>query len=294
VRNTVQDATVWDEFTQGSWLWCRAVTRDEYAHAMETGFWADGKPARQMSDEEKLGIDTSTGGNNPPIEESLADQIAALVGKIEDLAVTDQASADAASGYLDKLRKLLELAEAARVREKEPFLEGGRQVDAKWSKVRQPGIDAGTRLKAARDKWLRDEQARLDAIAAEETRKRREEAERAAEAEAERLRKEAEQHGQPVDESEIAERVQAAVPVVEEVQPERARASSDFGRATTAKKTKRAMIVDLSILAGHFVIGTGTADKPLPDADFLDYMQKRADKAMRAKITLPGVEISEG
>lgn len=309
VMNTTGDVKKWEEFCEASWLWCRAVTREDYARAMDTGFWPDdNKPARQMTDEEKLGIDTSTGGNNPPIEESLADQIAALVAKVTALEVKDKPTADTASGYLDKLRKLLELAEAERVKEKAPHAQAAAQVDAKWSAVRDPGIAAGAKLKLARDTWLKNEQARLDAIAEAENKKRREaaeaenakrraEADAAAEAEAERLRKEAAQHGQQVDEQEIAARVAETVaPPVEvkpvEVKPEVAKASSTFGRATSAKKTKVAQITDRAKLVA-FLMDGGVPDEPAPDADFLDYLQVRANKAMRGKITLPGVEIVE-
>jgi len=288
VRNTIEHADEWEDFTRTSWLKCVAVKRDDYATAMSTGFWpSDNKPARHMSTDEKLGIDVKPGDNYAPPEEALADQIATLTAKIEATSVADQESADAASGLLDRMRRLLELAEAERVKEKEPHLTAGRLVDSKWEKIRDPGKSAGAKLKAARDAWLKKEQARLDAIAAEENRKRQAEAEADAERERERLRKEAENTGQIVDEQEIEQRVAAVVETPPEVVPEKAKASSDFGRATSAKKVKRAEIVDMAKLVAHFM------NPENPDEGFAAYMQDRANKAMRGKITLPGVQIVE-
>lgn len=286
VMNTVENAKEWDEFLGGGWLHCIAVSFDDYNRAIETGFWpSDNKPARQMTADERLGIDTNAGSNNAPIDELLSDQIAAVVEKVKATKVTDQASADAASGLLDKLRKLLEKAEAERVAEKEPFLEGGRTVDAKWSAIRDPGKVAGEALKAARDAWLKAEQARLDRIAAEENRKRREAADAAAAAETERLRKEYEAAGQQIDETEIAERVVTTIAPVEEVVAPKAKASSDFGRATSAKKVKRAVVTDPVSLVQHFF--------DTKDEDFEAYLAQRVTKAWRGKILLPGAKVVE-
>lgn len=303
VRNTVEHAAEWDEFTQGSWLWCRAVSKADYAQALTSGVWPDGKPARQMTAEEKLGIDVKPGDNNAPQSETLAEQIASLVDKIDGTLVTDQASADVASGLLDKMRKLLELAADAHKVEKQPHWDAGLAVDAKWAKIRDPGISAGKILKAARDNWLKKEQDRLDAITAAENkkrrdeaeaenRKRREEADALAAAETERLRKEAEAHGQIVDENEIAERVAETVAPVVEVKAEtieapKAKASSAFGRGTTAKKTKVITVTDAALLINFLL------DSRHPDPELAEWLQKKAEKIVKAKMTAPGITVEE-
>lgn len=308
VRNTAEHADKWEEFIAGSWLKCVAVSRLEYMAALERGRWpSDDKPSTALTENEKLGIaDPTAGGNDAPADEAIADQIAALLEKVKAAEVKDQESADAASGLLDKMRGLIKLADAQHDVEKRPILEEANRVDAKWNNIRNPAKDAGVSLKARRDAWLKQEQDRLNAIAAEENKKRMAEAAAIAETERQRLlaeaneraeaqRKAAEQMGMepgpvPTEEeiaAEVEQQVAETVKAPELVAPEKAQASSAFGRATSAKKVKTATVVDAALLCNHFL------DTRYPDKDFAAYLQTRADKAMRAKITLPGVEITE-
>jgi len=274
--NTVDDTEQWQNFIDKDWLKCVPVTKEEWASAIETGFWTDGKPSRQMSQDEKLGIDTSVGDNDAPPEEMIGDQIAALAEKAAAAKVTDQASADEATGILDRLRVLLGKAEDTRKVEKEPHWLAGKAVDEKWKGVMTPGTTASETLEARRKAWLKAEQKRLDAEAAAE-RKRL-----ADEAEARRIQaeKDAKAKGEPA-------------PVIEPepepvVETKRATAGTAYGRQSGLKKTKVATITDLPMLVNSLVFaGEG------PDADCLAYFQSRADKAMRASITLPGVTITE-
>lgn len=275
--DTVNNADQWQSFIDKDWLKCVPVTKAEWAQAIETGFWIDGKPSRPMSNDEKLGIATEpSGGNDAPAEELLGDQIASLAEKAAAAQVTDQASADAATGILDRLRALLQKAEDARKTEKEPHWLAGKAVDEKWKGVMTPGTTASETLEARRKAWLKAEQKRLDAEAAAE-RKRL-----ADEAEARRIQaeKDAKAKGEPA-------------PVIEPepepvVETKRATAGTAYGRQSGLKKTKVATITDLPMLVNSLVFaGEG------PDADCLAYFQSRADKAMRASITLPGVTITE-
>lgn len=286
LMNTEQNADKWQEFLDQTWPLCHAVSTPAYHAAMASGFWADGKPARKMSDEEKLGIDVKPGDNQAPVEEALADQIAALVEKADATPEPQtQEQANAATGILDKLRTLLKRAETERVAEKEPHLEAGRAVDAKWALVADPGKRAGVALDERRKSYLRKEQARLDALAAEETRKREEaaRAERQRLADEENARRAAEAAEQGDAPAELVKPEDIAVPEVAPVEAQRATAGTEFGRASGLKKVKVAVIEDKAKLLAAL------AD----DDDMLAYLQSRADKAMKAKITLPGVKIEE-
>ena len=279
-RDIMGGSEGWHEFIGASWLHCVAVTKLEYDQARLNGRWSDGKPARQMDEAEKLGIDVSTGGNNPPIEESLADQIKSLAATLDATPEpVDQDAANKLSGNLEKMRGLLKLAEAERVTEKEPWLTGEREVEAKWKAVKAPGEQAGIAAEARRKNYLRKEQARLDAEAAAERKRLQAEADR----ENERIRAEnaaklaeaEKEGGQPIEEGELASEV--AAPVVE---APRAVAGGAFGRASGLRKVKVAVVEKPEELAMHFI--------KTNDGDFSDYLQKRAAAALRGKILLPG------
>lgn len=276
---------VQDFLHNGSWLKCSAVSEDAYHAAMETGYWADDRqPARQMTKEQKVGVDLSTGGNNPPLDQSLADQIEAAAATAADIEVIDQASADKATGALDRLRLLLQKAEAERVSEKAPFLQGGKDVDARWGAIAQPGETAKNALEKRRKVWLRAEQSRLDALAAEETRKRnqaaREEAERIAAAENARRAAEAEQLGQEPAETVKPEEIEVAVAPVE---APRAKAGTAFGRASGLKKVKVGVITDKA----KFV--AAITEQP----DFIEFLNAKVARLAKANVLLDGMTIKE-
>lgn len=272
------------EFLSGStWLNAVAVSHADYLAAMETGKWSDGKPARKMDEAERHDIDISEGDNAAPVEESLADQIAALAAKINATAEpTTQDQANTLAGNLDKMRALLKLAENKRVEEKQPHLDAGREVDSKWQAIGEPGGNAYRDGEAKRKAFLKKEQARLDAIAAEDRRKEQERID----AENKRIREENERIA-----AEAAEKGEdAAATLVPEIsapaaEAPRATAGGTFGRSTGLRKVTVIDAVDVAVLAKHFIDGK--------DADFITYLTDRAKKAVRAKITLPGVTTKE-
>jgi len=276
-KDTVTNAEDWNRFIQTGWLHCVAVTREDYAAALKTGRWpSDNKPAREMSADEKLGIDTTSGGNNPPVEESLADQIKNLAELIAGTKEpTNKDEAEVLAGRLDKMRRLLQLAETERIREKEPFLQGGRDVDARWKAIGEPGGNAYRDGTARQKSWLRKEQARLDKEAADERDRLRKEAED----KQAKVNEQAEQMGMEPDRTPIAE------PVVE---TKRATVGTAHGRAQGLRKVKVAKIDDLPKLVNALVFGEGGAD-----ADVIAYFQGRADKALKGGIVLPGVIVEE-
>lgn len=286
LMNTEQNADKWQEFLDQTWPLCHAVPTPAYHAAMASGFWADGKPARKMTEEEKLGIDTKPGDNQAPVEETLAEQIAATVEKAEAMPEPKtQDEADAATGIVDKLRKLWKRADEERDREKRPHDEAAAAVQAKWKPIMEPAKIAGAALDERRKTYLRKEQARLDAIAAEETRKRQEaakiEAQRIADEENARRAAEAAEKGEtPTD---VVKAEDIAMPEVAPVEAARATAGTAFGRNSGLKKKNVGTITDKDALIAALK----------DDADFTAYLQSRVDAAVRAKVTLPGVTVKE-
>lgn len=330
-------ADEWQDFVNGAWLHCVAVDKAAWAAALETGFWpSDNKPARQMSTDEKLGISTEqSGGNDAPIEETLADQIEALADKLEKAKEpTTQAEADALTGDLDRMRALLKKATDVREDEYRPHKDAADAVSTKWATIMKPGQEAGKTAEAKRKAYLAKEQRRLDDIAAEERRKREEEARKAAQAERERLqaeadaraeeererrRVEAEAKAKAAEEARIAAEADAAKKaeadrlaaeakaaeeaaanvqaevvaepevVVEKVEAKRASAGTTFGRQSGLKKVKVGKIVNLSQMIAAMLFDESRGQ----DADLMEYLQGRADKAAKGGFPLPGTVIEE-
>ena len=301
-----------DEFTNNTFLKCKAVRRLDWTAAVERGEWQDGKRAIPQTDEEKHDIipdtPTSEGGNNPVDEETgeevdafwlqiktkLEAQIAKgkAIGKIDSLE-----KANAAAAVRDAIREIGALGEKRRKEEKEPHDKAAAAVQAKWVPVLGPASTLAAGLLADIDAFQRAEKARLE----------REERERIRRETEERLRREAEERRER-EEREAAERAARGeaytpagdVPTDADIaaQAEQAAAEapvevakpvvqgSAFSRATSRAKVARGKIVDLGKLAAHFV--------EQKDEDFIAYLQKRVDGAYRVKLTLPGTEADNG
>jgi hypothetical protein len=261
------------DFFSSSWFKCCAVTEEDYQRALDTGFWPDGKPSRQMSEEEKLGLPPAgdEGSNSAPIFEVLEEQINALLDKARGITkVSTQEEADTVSGFMDQIKKLADRADKERSAEKTPHDEAGKAVQAKWLPIIEPARNARKYLDRLRQGFLAAEQDRLNREAAERQRELEQQAIADAQAEAE----ERGEDPRAIDPAEV---------YVPEVQPERAAAGSQFGRSTGLRMKKVAVIVDRDKLIAHLH----------DDDDFIAYLQKRADSAVRAKVKLPGVESKE-
>lgn len=276
-------ADLWFDFTTGGWLKCLAVTRKDWDIACDTKFWPDGKPARLMSQEEKLGISTEqSGGNAAPVEETLADQIEALADKLNEVAEpTTQEQADALTGDLDRMRALLKRADTERETEYRPHKKAADAVSQKWADIMKPGQDAGTSAEAKRKAYLKKVQAALDA---------------AAEAERKRLAKEAEDKRKAAEAAaqEAAAKGEEPPPVVEPepvpvVEAKRASAGTSFGRQSGLKRVKVGKIVNLQQMIAAMLFD----DSKEPDADLMAYLQERANKAAKGGFPLPGTRIDE-
>lgn len=301
--NTITDGERVHEFIGTTWLKCVAVEEGVYHQAMLTGRWPDGKPARQMSAEEKLDLVPDTpqaeGGNNPvgedgqPLDlfhEQVVTKIDAALAKAQALPfpITTMEDAQKGAEIIDTLTALGKQGEAKRKAAKQFWLDGAAAVDQKWSAVRSAS-EMIAKLKGVIETFKRAETARLQKIADEAARVERARLQKIADDEAEEKRvalqkqldEEAEQRG------EAAEQV-VVEPEKVEVKAETVTApkvSSTYGRAVSTPKVKTATITDVRALCEHFIHAG--------DADFLEYLGKRANAAARAKITLPGTEIDK-
>lgn len=146
-----------------AWAVKHPVTEEAFNLHKETGRWPDEAPEVKSSRQnypddpfEQLMIELET-------EKSEAEEFLKEPIKTKE-------RADQAAAWADRLSNHAKKAENLRKVEKEPFLEGGRKIDAKW-KVAVDGFGSLVKaFKAAVTPFLREEQARI----AEEARKARE------------------------------------------------------------------------------------------------------------------------
>lgn len=138
--------------------------------------------------------------NQPPpdlligeaLRERLHDEHGGLIRRKDDLlaaasripAITDDDLAGRASDYIAQIKACAKAADAARVGEKEPYLEGGRAVDGFFKAITSPLEDVEKKVKQSLTVYHREKEA--------EERRRRMEAERIAREEADAKRREAE------------------------------------------------------------------------------------------------------
>lgn len=274
------DDAEYGDFIASTWPNCIAVTEEEYRTALTSGVWPrranapegderwDGtKPSRR--DDSAPADDGRS--NDPDPDASLADQIEALAERLNKTPEpTTQVAANKLSELLDRMRSLLKLAETERTQEKEPHLIAGREVDAKWSAITDPGKSAGIKAEDRRKAFLRKEQAKLDAAAAEENKRRLEEHRLAQEAAA----------GQTEE---------AAPPAPEPVVAEKAKAGSTHGRRTGLRKVRVGVVTDALAMVTYFVENS--------DVGFAAYLKDRAQAIARmpdnTRVMIPGIAVEE-
>ncbi len=198
------------------------------------------------------------GGNLPPTPydeiKARVDSLVATANKwaTERPVLLDKAMATLCDGYLTQVEKELKAAEDARTTEKAPFLAGGSAVDAKWNPVKSLLATIKTVLKPRYDKFLAEEQKRLDDQRAQAAA----EAQRLADA-AELAKKAAETGTGTVIENivaaeQLAEQAKEAVKAVTAI-PTRAAVKSDVSsRARSLRKTWHARVDNVSACFTHY------------------------------------------
>lgn len=181
---------------------------------------------------------TSLGDNGgPALGEEIADQVKAenaLLRRLTETLVDDKDTAEKVGECVNRLRKLKKQAEDEHKVAKEPWLEGGRAVDAAF-KPAITAADDGIRLGSAKVRvFLAKEQARLEQIARDEAALKQAEIDRKA-------REKAELTGAPVEDIEI-----------KQVKPKQvvAKVGTAAGRSLTANARKwfKAEITDYDTL----------------------------------------------
>jgi len=240
-----------------------AVTEEDYREALGLGYWPKDEPTPIAA--------PRPGSNMPsdPYEAIKAELQSELENSAELLRtpITDQAAADKAATWSRRVGLLLKRATDEHEIEKRPHLEASRNVDNKWRGVREEARELTDRLKFHVEAWLK----RLKREA--------EERRRQAEEEARILREQAEAERSPI---EAAELVAEAEAIVKQAEPPRSIAGRPNMRVSL--RTKRvAKITDY-----------GACLEALKDhPDLRELVQRLAQRAVTAGVTLAGVEVIE-
>jgi hypothetical protein len=207
------------------------------------------------------------GGNNPPeelpIDRQLAERIASAAKRVSEWlasiggAPKTKEQADKVADYATRFGDLHGEAEKAFKAEKEPWLKGGRAVDAKW-KFRDEATTLRKKYLDIANKWIGAENARL----AEEARKANDAAIAAA-------RKDAEALNEPVRE-------------IAPIEPQKV----TIGNTRAVSQRSRAVYVVKDVKA--FSAYLSEMENPPPD--FIDVLGKLANKLGAAGVNAPGIE----
>lgn len=179
--------------------------------------------------------------------------------------VTTQEQANKAGNFADVFAKLEKASDEARKSEKEPHLEAGRAVDAKWQPIVKRAAELKTWAKSTTTAFLIAEKAR---IAAEE--KAAAEARAKAAREAEEARRAAEATGAPPPAAELAP--PPAPP------PQKAKAAKVHLRTRNVHE-----ITDIRALLTYF------ADMNQTPPDLLAVCQTLVNRMRAAGVEVPGV-----
>ena len=240
--------------------WCarHPVAYETFAEFQSTGRWPD-----QLAPVE-------VAADLPPHERADAEltahreAMAKWIAEIGKIATQDQASK--AGNFADAFAKLEKTSDEARKSEKEPHLEAGRAVDAKWQPIVKRAAELKAWAKKATEPFLIAEKAR---IAAEEA-ARREAAAKAAR-DAEEARRRAEAAGAPPP------------PVEPAPLPPLAPAKAKAGKVHLRTVTKHEIVNMRSVLL--FL-----ADMNSHSADLTAAIQISVNRMRLAGVEVPGVE----
>ncbi len=262
---------------------CVAVTRPDWAAAIEAGKWADGKRIRLATPEEitKELADILPPGHNSQGEaaelffEQVREKLEAAMAEIRELGKIDtMEKANEVAEILAPARAVWKLGENQRVVEKAPHDTAAAAVQTKWhANLLKPAADL---FKWANDEAVamgRRETARLqkieaDRIAAEA---KAAETERAKQAAAMGIENET-RTDEEIEADAAAQAAQAAPPV---------RVGTAHGKALSAPKQRKGVITD--------EVKFYAAVKNDPNVKIA--MQKKADALARANHTVEGMKI---
>ena len=254
------------------WTWCcrNPITYEAYEKALAYKTWDDEPPA-------------AIGDNSGDVDPFEAIRIE-LIGEKETAEpflkadIKTQADADKAAVWAKRLTDIKNRAETMRKAEKEPFLEGGRAVDAKWKEITDSADTLAKTLKRHVEPFL------IAQKRAEEERQRKamQEAAAARQAEVEALKKASE--GDENAAKEAAEAKAKAEAAERDAETKRASAGRT-GAKVSIRVEKVGVVTDYAAAAAALV--------GMKHADIVGLIDQLANRAAKAGMPFAGMEIRE-
>jgi hypothetical protein len=248
------------------WTWCakNPVAKNDAKAAFETGQWPGDAP------------DVGHNIENVALADLIRDYAERALDWLRKTGIKDTQTKDMAANYRAKLLELKKQADTERELEKRPHLEASRAVDAKFKPLVEEADSAANQLRDALTRYMREEEARLEA-----ERRAKWEQERAA---AEAARREAEaQRAKQMAENPIAALTEPEpyLPFMPaEPEPVKVQAGGQRGRKTGLRTVTRYVVNDHAAALSFFA----------NSEDVKELIQKLAERASKAGVTVPGVE----
>ena len=253
------------------WTWCcqNPITYEAYQKAIDTGAWDDLPPP-------------AIGDNSGDVDPFEALKIE-LAGEIETTShflkssVESQADADKAAIWSKRLGELAKRAEIIRVAEKQPFLDGGRAVDAKWKEITDAADAKSKQLKKHVEPFLiaqrraEEERQRKAREAAEALRRQADEAARMA----------MESNAQVDNSAELLAQAKAAEADAEA----RKLSAGRTGARVSIRIEKVGVVTDYAIAAASLVA--------MNHPDIKATIDQLANRAAKAGMPFAGMEVKE-
>jgi hypothetical protein len=263
-------------------LWCcrNPISYDAYVKALDGGGFDD-EPARS----------TGIGHNSADADPHDALRIEYLGEKeqIEEFLkkpVKTQADADKMAIWKDRLSKIKSKAEALHKVEKQPFLDGGRAVDAKWRELKEEPVDVIEKMRLHVKPFF-------DALKRAE-----EERQRKAREEADRIRREAEEaaaRARAVDDSQNAVQREASRQAAEEAAARAREAEREAeARKVTAGRTGARMGLrkqTVGVVTDYAAAAAALVE--MRHGELLETIDRLAQRAAKAGMPFKGMEVRE-
>ena len=205
------------------WTYCcgNPVSKADAKHAFEHGTWPGDVP------------DIGHNSGDLSLADEITDVVVSATAWLSSNGINVRVDCDQAANWRAKLLDLKKRAEAEHKAEKQPHLDAGRAVDAKYKPLIETAQAAAEKLRAALTVYMTAEEAKLRAIEAEQR--------RAAEDAARKAREVAAAKGAPEPED-------VPLPLPE---PVRVQAGGQRGRRVGLREITRYIVTDYEAALAH-------------------------------------------